>query len=520
MKKLPLGIQTFSDILETGYYVDKTQYIYKLVQTGKYFFLARPRRFGKSSFLNTLSTTFSGQKERFNGLFLEKQWDWSKIHPILHLSFAGGVIRDLDGLRDHIQDKFLAFEKQLGIKLSSVSIQGKFSELILNLYNRKKQRVVVLIDEYDKPILDVINKDEVAIEIRDELKNLYSVLKDSDPYLEFVFITGVSKFSKVNLFSGLNNLMDISLNPDFGSVCGYTQEEVVNVFSDRLDGVPLDVLREWYNGYNFLGEKVYNPYDVLLYLQNKNFQNYWFQTGTPTFLIKLLENKKYNIPDLEKVQLSENAMDSFDIGSIELETLLFQTGYLTIQDRYQVGQKFGYHLRYPNLEVKKSLTDFILEYLTSSNATKEKTQYELMLCLERKEIGKLKDLFHRFFASIPYNWYTKNDLADYEGYYSSIFYCYFTALGLEVLPEDTTNHGRIDMAVMYKNTCYILEFKVIEFCEKGNALNQIKKMKYYEKYKGYESKHIDSGKVEEIYLIGVEFSKMDRNITNFEWEKV
>lgn len=521
MKRLPIGIQTFAKMVKDDhYYVDKTKLIPKLTEIGTYFFLSRPRRFGKSLFLDTIKEAFEGNEKLFKGLFLEKKWNWSKKYPVIKISFGGGQTQNAEELKDAIQDMFLAFEKYFSVTLESKSIQGKFKELIISLYHQVNQKVVIVIDEYDKPILDVIDKTEIALNVRDELKNLYSVIKDSDAYIQFVFITGVSKFSKVNLFSGLNNLIDLTLDQRFATICGYTQQEMLTVFQDRLDGVPLDLLKEWYNGYNFLGEKVYNPFDILLYFDNKKFKNYWFSTGTPSFLIKLVNERKFNIPDIENIQLSEDSMDSFDVDSIELETLLFQTGYLTIKDVYQFGQKNAYHLQYPNLEVKASLTDFILHSLSKNNQSKEKNQEKLFTLLLNNDLDKLKDLFHSFFASIPYEWYTNNTLSNYEGYYASIFYCYFTALGLEVKVEDSTNHGKIDMAVFLKNRCYIFEFKVNELTSTGKAMAQLKEKKYHEKYIGYESAHIDSGTVAEIYLIGVEFSKTDRNITEFGWEKV
>ncbi len=387
------------------------------------------------------------------------------------------------------------------------------------MHEKTGQKSVILVDEYDKPILDVIDKSKTAVLNREELKNLYSVIKDSDAYIQFAFITGVSKFSRVSLLSGLNNLMDITLDSRFGTVCGYTQNELKTVFADYLTDVPMNKLREWYNGYNFLGEKVYNPFDILLYLDRKEFKNYWFESGTPSFLIKLIENRKYSVPNMECVRLTEASLNSFDVGSIELETLLFQTGYLTIQSTKSMGSTTVYYLKYPNMEVKLSLNDSILRYLTDLNSGKEDNKIRLFEILEGSDIDELRNVFHSFFASIPYEWYTKNTIANYEGYYCSIFYCYFTALGLEVKAEDSTNHGRIDMSVIFRNRCYIFEFKVNELTQEGSALEQLKKRKYHEKYIGYESTHLESGTVEEIYLIGAEFSRTDRNITRFEWER-
>ena len=520
MKRLPLGIQTFSKLIsDSHYYVDKTEFVYKLSKIGTYFFLSRPRRFGKSSFLDTIQEAYQGNEVLFKGLFLEKNWDWSKKYPVIKISFGSGETTSLEELRLIIHDIFLAFQRQFQITLESSSFSGKFKELIELLHKRENRKVVILIDEYDKPILDAIDK-EFAYQVRDELKNLYSVIKDSDRYIQLVFITGVSKFSRVSLFSGLNNLTDITLDPEFSAVCGYTQKELEDTFSELLENVPLREVKEWYNGYNFLGEKVYNPYDILHYLRNKDFRNYWFETGTPSFLIKLIEKRKFPIPSLEKVELSKEMMDSFDIGSIHLETILLQAGYMTIQSVEKLGDMTVYHLCYPNKEVRNSLNDVILTFLSSLVSEKEKNKSRLYRILFAGEVEKLKDLFHSFFASIPYNWYTNNDIASYEGYYCSVFYTYFTAIGVEVVTEDATNLGRIDMAVLLNGRCFIMEFKVNEMNPEGRAMKQLRDKKYHEKYTDYESQYLSSGKVKEIYLIGVEFNKTDRHITTFECVRV
>jgi hypothetical protein len=296
-KKLPVGIQSFEVIRTEGYYyVDKTPFVEKLVGEGKYFFLSRPRRFGKSLFLDTLRQAFLGKKGLFSGLYLENHWDWSPKYPVIHISFGAGVVKDTEILIKTIESILREHAEEHQISLTEEILNKRFYELIKRLYKKYSQKVVVLIDEYDKPILDNIEKKEVAIEIREELKNFYAVLKDADPYLKFVFITGVSKFSKVSLFSGLNNLNDITLHPEYATICGYTQKELEKVFTERLSKVDLEEIARWYNGYSWLGERVYNPFDILLYLDSKIFRPYWFETASPSFLIKLFQEKKYFIP--------------------------------------------------------------------------------------------------------------------------------------------------------------------------------------------------------------------------------
>ena len=510
MKKLPIGIQTFEKIIREKYcYVDKTPFIKQLADQGEYYFLSRPRRFGKSLFLSTLKSAFAGQKELFKGLFLENNWDWQYKRPVIHISFGAGVCRSVEEIRITFDEILYDHTQKYGIRFVKKSLKGKFAELIQVLSQRWTQKVVILVDEYDKPILDNISDTETAVAIREELKNIYSVIKDSDPYIQFVFIAGVTKFSKVSLFSGLNNLNDITIEKPYSAICGYTQDELEAVFADRLKDVDLDELKKWYNGYNWLGEEVYNPFDILLYLKNKDFRNYWFETGTPSFLIKMLQERRYYIPDIESIKASESIIGSFDVDRLEIETLLFQTGYLTIKDVRKIANINQFTLGYPNAEVRQSLTDSVLYYLTSSTVDRENNKFAIFEALSNNDFGLLKTTFHAFFASIPHDWYRKNEIARYEGYYASIVYCYFASLGLAVKPEDPTNHGQIDLVVFFEDRVYLIEFKVVELVGNGSALLQIKERKYHEKYAE-----------KECYLVGVEFSHEKRNIVNFEWERM
>ncbi|AEH44599.1 AAA-ATPase [Thermodesulfatator indicus DSM 15286] len=512
-KKLPVGIQSFENIrTENYYYVDKTRFVKKLVDEGKYYFLSRPRRFGKSLFLDTLRQAFLAKKELFEGLYLEDNWDWSIKYPVIYISFGSGVIREKEILQKKINYILDDHAQFYDVCLTKNIIPDKANELFQKLADKCGQKVVVLIDEYDKPILDNINKTETATEIREELKNFYSVLKDADPYLKFVFITGVTKFSKVSLFSGLNNLEDITISPSFATICGYTQSEFEKTFADRLEGVDLDEVRRWYNGYSWLGEPVYNPFDILLFLKEKIFRPYWFETGTPTFLIKLLFEKRYCLPDLENLEAGEELIESFEVENIKLETLLFQTGYLTIAEKIELlpGEAV-YKLKYPNIEVKKALADHVLNYIFEDISTKTHNKTKLARILISGDVPLLLEVFKAIFAGIPHDWYRKTELHRYEGFYASVFYAYFAALGLDVRVEDSTSKGRLDMAVRFEDRCYLFEFKVVEIEPEGRALEQLKAKKYHEKYL------TGCGK---IYLIGIEFSQKERNIVGFEWEEI
>ncbi|BCO09717.1 ATPase AAA [Desulfolithobacter dissulfuricans] len=513
MKKLPIGVQTFAEIRSDNYcYVDKTPLIYRLADQGKSYFLSRPRRFGKSLLLDTIAEAFAGSRELFTGLYLENHWDWSRRHPVVRIDFAGGVIQSTGRLAERIRQQLDENASQWNITLSRNDPGDCLDELILRLHESVGERVVVLVDEYDKPILDNLESPELATELRDGLRNLYSVLKARDAQLRFVFLAGVSKFSKVSLFSGLNNLEDITLDKRYATICGYTQRDVEQVFAEYLEGVDLEELRRWYNGYNWLGDLVYNPFDVLLFLRNKDFRAYWFETGNPTFLINLLLRKQIAAPRLGQMLAGEQLLGSFDVNYIEPEALLFQAGYLTIKERRQRGGRTSYRLGFPNLEVRMSLTETLLQVLSRSGASdRELLKDRVYEALAAGRLEELREIFHSFFASIPHDWYRKNQLAGYEGYYASIFYCYFTALGLDVVVEDSTSVGRIDMTVFVEGKIYILEFKVVSKGAKtGSALAQIREKRYADKYRGQG----------EIYLLGVEFDKESRNIVGFEWATV
>jgi len=512
MKLLPIGIQTFEKIRNSNYYyVDKTMFVKKL-EDGGYYFMSRPRRFGKSLFLDTLKEAFSGNKELFKGLYLYENWNWEKKYPVITINFTSGVMSSSQLLKKNIHHILETNAKRYELNLEEKEVINiKFEELITKIYQKHNMPVVVLVDEYDKPILDAIENIEVARENREILKDFYSVLKGMDPYLKLVFLTGVSRFSKVTIFSGLNQLQDITLNEEFSTVCGYTQSELESVFEDRLKDFDKEKIKVWYNGYSWLGESVYNPFDILLLFSEKRFRAFWFETGTPTFLIKMFMKNRYYLPELENLEVGDEILSNLDVDNIRVENLLFQAGYLTIKDFKTKGNKNLYTLSFPNLEVKMSFNDFFLGYVVENISLKDKTEVGLIDTFETKQVEKLKDILRRFFASIPHDWYRKNDIDSYEGFYASIVYALFNGAELNVIAEDNTNKGQIDLSVFNQDSVYIIEFKVVEDKEEGKALEQIKEKRYYEKYKG---------KYNEIYLIGIEFSKKDKNIVGFEWEKV
>ena len=513
MKKLPIGIQTLSTIIEEGYaYVDKTDIAFKLIEQGRYYFLSRPRRFGKSLFLNTLQEIFEGNETLFKGLYIHEKWDFNKTNPVIHISFGDGGISSVEDLHSSIHYILECAEESLDIQIQGKKRPNKkFAKLISSAHKKTGQKVVILIDEYDKPILDNITDEKTARLMRNELRNFYGVIKNNDTHIRLVFITGVSKFSKVSLFSGLNNLNDITLNPNFGNICGYTHEDLGDVFGEHFQGVDMEKVRKWYNGYNYFGEKVYNPFDILLFLSNNfEFQNYWWDTGNPKFLIDLVTQRPYAIPDVENYIATKTVLNSFDVDRIDLEVLLWQTGYLTIKEKLTVRNRIKYRLGVPNLEIQYSLNDLFIDTLTTPRAGKDRFQDKLYDVLEKADLDTLEGTLKSLFASIPYHNFTNNKIADYEGYYASVIYAYFASLGFDIIAEDTSNKSRVDLTLKLEDKIYIFEFKVVEQST-GEALAQIKAKGYHEKYKSLGRN---------IYLVGIEFNKEERNVGHFEWEEL
>ena len=511
-KKLPIGIQTFREIREEAfYYVDKSAFALTLIEQGKYYFLSRPRRFGKSLFLDTLKELFEGNEPLFCGLYAHDKWDWSVKYPVIRISFGGGVVADRSDLIATLHQQLEYHEGRFDLSARFPDIRSRFMDLIRLVREKSGQRVVVLIDEYDKPILDRIDEPELAKDIREGLKDFYSVIKDSDAHIKFAFLTGVSKFSKVSLFSGLNNLRDITISREYSAICGYTDADVDSLFAPELEGLDREDIRTWYNGYNWTGEAVYNPFDLLLLFKEREFRPFWFETGTPTFLVKLLSERQAWVPELGCTHASGTMLSTFDVGNIPTEALMFQTGYLTFDTVETIGAEQFITLRYPNLEVQQSLTASLLGVMVQNAGDEVRQRQRLYKLLKANDLVAMKDLFHSFYASIPHDWYRKNQLAGFEGYYASIFYSYFAALGLSITLKDTTNKGRIDMAVRFNGHIYLFEFKVVEMVPEGRALEQLQAKGYAEKYPQYG---------EPIHLIGVEFSLESRNIVGFEVEHV
>ena len=445
----------------------------------------------------------------FEGLYIYDKWDWETIYPVIKISWDGNL-QTSNNLEKVAYDMLKTNQKRLNIEcIDDENLSICFLQLIRDTYEKYNQRVVILIDEYDRPILDTIDNLEQSKLNREFTKGMYSVMKGADAYIKFVFLTGISKFSKASIFSGLNMLTDISLDEPYGNICGYTHQNIQNEFKEYIDDVHLNKLQEWYNGYNFLKDPVYNPFDILqFFAKGKKYKNYWFSSGTPTFLMKLIEQNSYFLPKLSNLVVGEELLNSFDIENINLEIILYQAGYLTI-DKMIIDEDLDiieYSLRLPNKEVKQSFNDYIIHSLlkkTDYNVDKKK----IIVALRESNLENFRDAFISIFSSIPYNNYTKNNILHYEGFYASVVYIYLQSLGIDIIGEDVTNRGRIDLTVKIDGKIYIIEFKV----GKENALEQIKQ-------RDYASKYMNEGK--DIYLVGINFDEDERNIGGFEWERV
>jgi Predicted AAA-ATPase/PD-(D/E)XK nuclease superfamily len=517
-KILPIGIESFAKI-RTGnfYYVDKTEFAWMLAQQAGAFFLSRPRRFGKSLLLDMLKELFEGHQALFEGLFIHDKWDWSRRFPVIWINLGDGVISTRAELDEKIREILTSNQERLGVRCTRPSISGQFSQLIELAHEKYGQPVVILVDEYDKPILDNLADRDTTLAMREGLKNLYSAIKGADSHIRLTMLTGVSKFGKVNLFSGVNNLRDITLSEQFSAICGYTDADVDSVFSEQLPGLDREQIRRWYNGYNWTGTAVYNPFDLLLLFAERQFDAWWCSTGTPTFLFDLMQKEGFFTPALAQLEAGSELISALDVDNLTPLALLFQCGYLTIHQTTQsLAGSRSFVLGYPNQEVEQSMNATLLAAYTGSAERSDAQRRKLEKLLASDDLAGMRALFQSFFAGIPHHWYTNNEIAQYEGFYASVFYSYFAALGLDTRVEDATNLGRIDMALKACGRIWLFEFKVVETSAAdasagGRALQQIKD-------KGYADKYRAEGLP--IHLIGVEFSKAQRNVVGFEFETI
>jgi hypothetical protein len=517
-KKLPIGIQTFRNIRnpkDNYAYIDKTGIAYDLITSSKYIFLSRPRRFGKSLFVDTLAEIFKGNKQYFEGLEIYDKWDWDEIFPVINISFGSGSYTNEKLIYNEFERIFRENNEahNLNITFSDIEDSKKTFGLLINAcYKKYNKKVVILIDEYDKLILDNIHFEDKTMTLkgRNILKNFYSALKDNEQYLHFVFLTGVSKFSKLNLFSGLNNIEDITIKEEYATITGYTHDDLVQTFPEYLEGVDLDEVKRWYNGYNYFGEPIYNPFDILLFLSNGcQFSNYWWETGNPSFLVEILKNKNYYLPDLENINVSRETLNIFDVEQIDLVALLWQTGYFTFDKKYTISGREYYKMKLPNKEITYSLNELFFNYLTDFRSNAGTYQFNIIKALYEADLQQIEKILFSLFAKIPYDNYVMKNMGTYEGYYASVMFSFMASLAYDIIPEDHTNYGRIDLTIKTQYNIYLFEFKVDT--KEETAIKQIEDRKYYQKY-------LADGK--DIYLVGIHFDSVKRNITEFDWRKI
>jgi hypothetical protein len=515
MKNLTTSIYTFENLIEGDWlYVDKTDYIWDLIRKPQgIYFLSRPRRFGKSLTLSTLKAVFQNKKHLFKGLALEnKLYDW-KEYPVIHLDLGESPAFSAAELDSALQASLDNTAREYKIKLSAPTASSRFSELIRMLKDQGK--VIILIDEYDKPILDNVTRKNIE-SIREVMESFYSVIKATEPYQRFVLLTGVSKFARVSVFSKLNNLTDITMDAKFATMLGYTQEELEGNFAEHIEHVCreqkmdkaalLDKLKLWYNGYKFHknAETVYNPVSIGKFFESGGeFKNFWFETGTPSFLLKLAKKQQFDFERELSQPVSELAFASYEIDKLQTLPLLFQTGYLTIKATTQVMERTRYFLDFPNKEVEAAFEAYLLDEY--SNVNKENVEIlatDIAGLLNAGEVNEAMGKMKFFFENIPCDIQIEN-----EKYYQTIFFIIFRLIGLFIEAEARTSTGRIDAVARTDKYVYIFEFKLNRSA--AEAMKQIHDKEYYQKF-------LNSGK--EIILIGAKFSTKKHNIADWKTE--
>ena len=519
MKNLPIGIQTIQEIITKGYiYVDKTQFALELIQKGKHYFLSRPRRFGKSLFVSTLEEIFKGNRALFEGCHIaQSNYDW-KPYPVLYLDFGRIANKTPDKLERNLHLLITKINKkqgiEQGIEANRDPLEFRLEVLVEAL--AEKGQVVVLIDEYDKPLIDNLHTPEVAEGNRRLLQDFFGALKSLDEYIKFTFITGISKFSKVSLFSGANHLNDISMSAQYAAMMGYTQEELTKYFGQHIQAITqernaqgqssneeevLAEIKDWYNGYRFSEEEIYiyNPFSTLKYLAEKKPDSYWFATGTPFFLTKQIKKYSKDLIPLSGTQAKDDElMGSGNIEKINLKALMFQSGYLTIES-YNKKTRY-YQLVFPNKEVREAFIHSLIEHFAELN---EKFSAQMRTLLEEDNLTVFFEKIKRRFAKFPYQTFSKAQENTYHGLLFSIL----NSIDLEVSAEVTNNSGRLDLLIQMPKTTYVIELKLDRTPEVG--LNQIIS-------KEYDKPYLGQGK--SIARIGLNFSSNKRNIDTWQGE--
>lgn len=510
--KYPVGIQSFSEIREGNYvYVDKTPFVHKLIQQGKYYFLSRPRRFGKSLLLSTIEAYFKGRRDLFKGLAIDSLTEVWDEYPILHLDLNNREYSEYESLIKELSYNLEQWEALYGIPDNNRDVEERFANVIKKAFEKTGKKVVILVDEYDKPMLNAIDNEPLANRFRETLKAFYSNLKTMDPYIKIAVLTGVSRFTKVSIFSDLNNLRDISFEPRFAAICGITDEEIDIYFKQGIENLSAsngktyhDVrgeLKKLYDGYHFSENliDVYNPFSLVNVFASQRYSNYWIASGTPTYVARLM--KKYNKPlkNIERYKIMAAKLATEGILSKELIPTLYQSGYLTIKD---YDERFKqYTLGYPNEEVEEGFIYFLLPLYLGSSA--EDSEFNVSEFVEDVQNGKPQEFMRRIgsmLRGIPH--LGKED--PHEHTFQNAIYLIFKMVGFFTAVEDHTSDGRIDLVLTTSNYVYVFEFKVDKTAEL--ALQQIHEKEYWKKYEA-------SGK--QIFLIGANFNTAKKALDDF-----
>ena len=506
-RKFPIGVQNFESLRQDDYvYVDKTELIYRLVSSGRYYFLSRPRRFGKSLLISTLEAYFQGKRELFAGLALERlEQDWVE-RPVFHLDLNIGKYDAPDSLDKILNEAVSRWELIYGTGVGEVTLALRFAGILRRAYEQTGERVAILIDEYDKPLLQAIGNYELQNAYRSTLKPFYGVLKTMDGCIKFALLTGVTKFGKVSVFSDLNNLNDISMDRRFLNLCGITEKEIHDNFEEDLQALAgmqgmtyeetCNELRTCYDGYHFTYncEGLYNPFSLLNTFEKKEFGNYWFETGTPTYLVELLKRNHYNLERMTQVETDSDVLNSI-YGDEDPIPVIFQSGYLTIKS---YDKEFGlYRLGFPNREVEEGFVKYLLPFYTSIDAIE--SPFQIRKFIDEVELGDYNAFFHRlqsFFADTPYEL-----IRDLELHYQNVLFIVFKLIGFYVKAEYHTSQGRIDLVLQTDHFIYVMEFKLEGTAEE--ALQQINDKHYAQAF---------AADKRQIFKIGINFSNETRNI--------
>ena len=507
-KTYPIGIQNFESLRNDNYfYVDKTKLIYQLARSGRYYFLSRPRRFGKSLLISTLEAYFEGKKELFRGLAIENlEKDWIK-YPILHLDLNIEKYNSPDSLDKILNDKLEYWESIYGTRPSETSFSLRFAGIVRRAYEQTGQRVAILVDEYDKPMLQSIGNEELQRSFRDTLKPFYGVLKSMDGCIKFALLTGVTKFGKISVFSDLNNLNDISMDERYIEICGITEKEIHENLEDELHELArrqkmtydevCKELKECYDGYHFVEDSIglYNPFSLLNTFDKMKFGSYWFETGTPTYLVELLKQNHYSLQRIAHEETDADVLNSIDSASQNPVPVIYQSGYLTIKG---YDRRFGmYRLGFPNREVEEGFIKFLLPYY--ANVDKIESPFQIIKFVHEVEQGDYDAFFRRlqsFFADTPYEL-----VRDLELHYQNVLFIVFKLIGFYVKAEYHTSEGRIDLILQTDQFVYIMEFKLDGTAEE--AIKQINDKHYAQAFNADKRK---------LYKIGINFSNKTRNI--------